>query len=201
MNKAVMASIQPYYVFLIIARLMGWNIPQDKKVEVRKDFPKDKYWNKKAHIYCSKSKKSFNRIPKEYQPLMRPFLGKVIGKFTCDYVDECIPDYKPITQKFFNYDFWDKRGERLEDCLTDEEKAEYAQGKTLYGWQISDLKIYDKPKELREFKDIHTCFFGKTHNCYIEKVCKNSNYDCVNRQFICLTRPPQSWCYVEELKE
>ena len=54
MNKAVMASIQPYYVFLIIARLMGWNIPQYKKVEVRKDFPKDKYWNKKeigrAHV-------------------------------------------------------------------------------------------------------------------------------------------------------
>lgn len=128
MNKAVMISIQSYYVFLIIARLMGWDIPQHKKVEVRKDFPKDKYWNKIAHIYCSKSKKSFNRIPKEYQPLMRPFLGKVIGNFTCEYIDECIPDYNPITQKFFNYDFWDKRGERLEDCLTDEEKAEYAKG-------------------------------------------------------------------------
>ena len=78
MNKEVMVSIQSYFVFLIIAKYMEWNIPQDKKVEVRKDFPKNKCWNKKAHIYCSKSKKSFNRIPKEYQPLMRPLLGKVI---------------------------------------------------------------------------------------------------------------------------
>lgn len=202
MNKAVMASIQPYYVFLIIARLMGWNIPQDKKVEVRKDFPKDKYWNKKAHIYCSKSKKSFNRIPKEYQPLMRPFLGKVIGKFTCDYVDECIPDYNPITQKFFNYDFWDKRGERLEDCLTDEEKAEYAQGKTLYGWHISQLKIYDKPKELREFRKQNVCF--KQGNleelgCW-ECGCTFQDLGECDGRCARLTRPPQSWCYVEEVE-
>lgn len=86
MNKAVMASIQPYYVFLIIAHKMGWNIPQDKKVEVRKDYPKAKDWNKKVDIYCSKNKKSFNRIPKEYQPLMRPLLGKVICEFVCDYI-------------------------------------------------------------------------------------------------------------------
>ncbi len=39
--KSVLISIQPYWVFLIIARLMGWNIPQEKTVEVRKDYPKD----------------------------------------------------------------------------------------------------------------------------------------------------------------
>ncbi len=220
MNKAVMASIQPYYVFLIIARLMGWNIPQYKKVEVRKDFPKDKYWNKKVHIYCSKSKKSFNRIPKEYQPLMRPFLGKVIGEFVCDYVDECIPDYNPMIQKFFNYDFWDKRGERLEDCLTDEEKAEYAQGKTLYGWQISDLKIYDKPKELGEFwaynEEWHKRFDEEDGYCcydatneYGECLTDCGDNTSVKNCYHCweewsgwchrLTRPPQSWFYVEEL--
>ncbi|HRF69875.1 MAG TPA: hypothetical protein PKV66_00430 [Candidatus Pelethenecus sp.] len=194
MNKAVMASIQPYYVFLIIARLMGWNIPQDKKVEVRKDFPKDKAWNKKAHIYCSKNKKSFNRIPKEYQPLMRPFLGKVIGEFVCDYIDECLPDYNPITGKFFNYHFYDKIGNGLEDCLTDEELVDYGKGKPLYGWQISDLKIYDKPKELSEFR--------KPLNCGNYDCCVCHNWDRVDLKCIAmnnvLTRPPQSWCYVEE---
>lgn len=203
MNKAVMASIQPYYVFVIIAKYMGWNIPQDKKVEVRKGFPKDKCWNKKVHIYCSKSKKSFNRIPKEYQPLMRPFLGKVIGEFVCNYIDECIPDYNPITQKFFNYDFWDKMGNRLEDCLSSEELVEYGKGQTLYGWQISELKIYDKPKELSEFK---------TPPCEkSENACDNCKYkvnvgtyyypeyDCYRENGKPLTRPPQSWCYVEEI--
>lgn len=53
--KAITLSIQPYYVFLIIARLMGWNIPQEKTVEVRKDFPKASDWNKVTYIYCSKN--------------------------------------------------------------------------------------------------------------------------------------------------
>lgn len=44
--KAIMLSIQPYYVFLIIARLMGWDIPQEKTIEVRKDCPKDLAWNR-----------------------------------------------------------------------------------------------------------------------------------------------------------
>ena len=44
--KAIMLSIQPYYVFLIIARVMGWDIPQHKTVEVRKDSPKDSAWNR-----------------------------------------------------------------------------------------------------------------------------------------------------------
>ena len=73
MNKSVLISIQPYRAFLIIARIMGWNIPQDKTVEVRKDFPKDSAWNKRVHIYCSKNRKSFNRIPKQYRHLMEKF--------------------------------------------------------------------------------------------------------------------------------
>ena len=84
--KSVLKSIQPYYVYLIIARLMGWDIPQEKTIEVRKDFPKDSAWNKKTLIYCSKNRKSFNRIPKEYQPLMARFLGKVIGQFVCNNI-------------------------------------------------------------------------------------------------------------------
>ena len=39
--KAVLMSIQPYWVFLIIARIMGWKIDKEKTIEVRKNFPKD----------------------------------------------------------------------------------------------------------------------------------------------------------------
>lgn len=63
--KSVLIAIQPYYVFLIIARLMGWSLQQEKTVEVRKDYPKASDWNKVTHIYCSKNRKSFNRIPKD----------------------------------------------------------------------------------------------------------------------------------------
>jgi len=79
MNKSVLIAIQPYYVFLIIARLMGWDIPQEKTIEVRKNYPRDATLNKRVHIYCSRNRRSFNRIPKQYQPLVEKFLGRVIG--------------------------------------------------------------------------------------------------------------------------
>ncbi len=86
MSKSVMISIQPYWVFLIIAKKMGWNVEQEKTIEVRKSHPKGENWDKVAKIYCSKDKKSFNRIPKLYHPLMERFLGKVVGEFVCDKI-------------------------------------------------------------------------------------------------------------------
>lgn len=151
MNKSVLIAIQPYWVFLIISRYMGWNIPQHKTIEVRKDFPKDSVWNRVVHIYCSKSKKSFNRIPKEYQPLMEKFLGKVFGEFVCDNIDRIPFEF---IQDAYNGDFcgWhDLDLDRMH--LHPDDFYEYAKGNNLYGWHISDLKIYDKPKELGEFRN------------------------------------------------
>ena len=177
--KSVLISIQPYWVFLIIARLMGWNIPQEKTVEVRKDYPKASDWDRVTHIYCSKNRKSFNRIPKEYQPFMEKFLGKVIGEFVCDRLDATYPILIPNTDEALYTNEW-VLGSKVEDtCLTLKDISEYGKGKPLYGWHISDLKIYDKPKGLGEF------FTRKVFiNIYIDKQ---------------ITRPPQSWCYVEEL--
>ncbi len=195
MSKAVMVSIQPYYVFLIIAKYMGWNIPQDKKVEVRKGFPQDKCWNKKVNIYCSRSKKSFNRIPKQYQPLMRPFLGKVIGEFICDYIDETYPIIFNSPDKYIYLGDWVKNKANTKNtCLSLKELSNYGKGKPLYTWHISNLKIYNKPKELSEFcimKKCNACKSGYESNaCIYDNNCKVP---------VPLTRPPQSWCYVEEL--
>ena len=55
--------------------------------------------------------------------------------------------------------------------------------------QISDLIIYDKPKELGEFRQCHKCEY-LSH-------CKDGEYSCDGTHR--LTRPPQSWCYVEEV--
>ena len=57
--KSVLISIQPYWVFLIIAKTMGWNISEEKTVEVRKNHPQSENWDKVAKIYCSKDKKVF----------------------------------------------------------------------------------------------------------------------------------------------
>ena len=203
MSKAVMISIQPYYVFLIIARLMGWNIPQEKRIEVRKNFPKNPAWTREVCIYCSKSKKSFNRIPKEYQSLMVKFLGKVIGKFMCNEIYSILGGINdtPILNRA---------------CLTEEEAGDYLgridtpMSNTIYGikqgkaWYISDLVIYDKPKELGEF-NTPTCEKNESEcdNCKY-KVNVGSyyypEYDCPIENGKPLTRPPQSWQYVEPLE-
>lgn len=188
--KSVLISIQPYYVFLIIARLMGWNIPQEKTVEVRKGFPKDPTWNKTVHIYCGKNRKSFNRIPAKYQPLMEKFLGKVIGEFVCDDIRKGRGD-NVIAAYFHN--------NPDETCLTDYELVLYATvGKPLYFWHISELVIYDKPRELGEFwrpcpdnstEKILDCVAG----------IKSCKYKTEELPFQCtaqITSPPQSWCYL-----
>ncbi len=181
--KAIILAIQPYYVFLIIAWHMGWDIPQHKTEEVRKDFPKDIAWNKIVHIYCSKDRKSFNRIPKQYRSLMAKFLGKVIGEFVCDYIRKGGADN--LVQAYYH-------NNPDETCLTDQELVIYANlGEPLFFWHISDLKICDKPKELSEFRT--RCRIS----CFS---CKNPLYSdgtCEERNVKKIVRPPQSWCYVE----
>jgi hypothetical protein len=196
--KAVLISIQPYWVFLIIAKIMGWNIGKEKTFEVRKNYPKAENWNKVAKIYCSKDKRSFSKIPKEYQPFMERLLGKVIGEFVCDTV-------LPISVKYSNPNHHLANREFPLTCLTDKQIMDYlGNGKEGYGWHISDLKIYDKPKSLKSFQKPCVCtdeYEGEEyHNCLCCDFAGDSDYGIVacNRP---ITRPPQSWCYVEEQKD
>lgn len=195
--KSVLISIQPYWVFLIIARLMGWDIPQEKTIEVRKNFPKDSAWNKRVLIYCSKNRKSFNHIPKEYQPLMKKFSGCVIGEFMCDRIEKL---YIPISMSATPPD---KETVEKTTCLSLDELKKYAKGNMfLYGWHISDLRIYDTSKELGEFRTPCPQEFADKYDCSKgNRTCKyfiedEGYFECGKEG---LTRPPQSWQLVEEL--
>ena len=183
--RSVLISIRPYWVFLIIAQIMGWNIRKSKTVEIRKNYPNTENWNRSVRIYCSKDKRSFSQIPKEYQPLMEPFLGKVIGEFVCKKgfaisVREDAPDH------FLE-------GVAGGSCLTAEELRKYAKKNkgylNFFKWGISQLKVYDKPKALSEY--------GTKHKCNLLRKCTEQGFLCAG--YCKLTRPPQSWCYVEEL--
>lgn len=84
-----------------------------------------------------------------------------------------------------------------------------------YGLHISDLIIYDKPKELRAFRVVDN---EAVKECpYRERIYNNpdltngalllGSYLCRDKTNWCtkcktkpLTRPPQSWCYVEVLR-
>lgn len=64
--------------------------------------------------------------------------------------------------------------------------------KNITEMKISDLKIYDKPKELEWFRKCHKCEYGPLERCKRHEFSCDGTYKIVN--------PPQSWCYVEELE-
>lgn len=47
-----------------------------------------------------------------------------------------------------------------QSCLTLGDMHEYLQAAKGYGWHISNLKIYDDPKQLSEFKGLRKTKFG-----------------------------------------
>ena len=79
-----------------------------------------------------------------------------------------------------------------------------AQGEPVYGWQISQLKLYEEPLKLEDFSRHGFCGMNGTGVC--------GNADCENYQpsgnymepptcaidGCILYEAPQSWCYVEE---
>lgn len=125
--------------------------------------------------------------------------GKIIGEFICDRVEEFHEWQLSPQGKFQEAEQHDLDVFLRESCLTIKEVAEYRKNfpyyKPLYCWQISDLKIYDKPKDLSEF-----CIPCKV-SC---ENCKNPLYfECWREEKgkKIVTRPPQSWMYVEEVRK
>jgi predicted transcriptional regulator len=73
----------------------------------------------------------------------------------------------------------------------------YARGAVwLYANVIENAKRYDKPKELSEFKSVKV--IRRYHKKEYDKYEKLSHSH--RAQVAYFERPPQSWCYVEELK-
>jgi len=129
----------------------------EKTIEVRKTRPR-RILPYKVYIYETKSNGG---------------RGAVVGEFT---IHNIIPFSVP-------YPAWQGEAEYeiLKDaCLTYKEAHQYLGAETGYAWCISELKVYDKPKNLREFR-------APEHNAN----CDRNNL---------LLAPPQSFCYVEELE-
>lgn len=168
-EKAVLISIRPKWCGLIANG--------SKTLEIRKTKP-HLQTPFKCYIYCTSSNVHECLLQNESgAKLIRAINyktaipvggyvgnGKVIGEFICDEIINAID--------IGGNDFYAKSCMSLEEWLkyTDNHKGE------MWCWHISDLVIYDKPKELNEF--------------VVER------YPCLAK----LKRPPQSWCYVEEVE-
>ena len=182
--KSVMLSIQPKWVEKIVKG--------EKTIEVRKSAPKCEE-PFKAYIYesrngghrckhCNEKDSCYSYAPKNVGCYNGS--GKVIGEFICNNASE------------LDYVYYWNNGYEFETCLTYRQVADYGKGKPLYGWHISDLKIYDRPRELSEFS--RPCSYsGLCFSCKRTSFKKDGNLLCNTK----ITRPPQSWMHVEDLGE
>lgn len=204
--KSVLISIRPKWCELIASG--------EKTVEMRKTRPNIQT-PFKCYIYCTKRKMvTCSEVNGN---------GKVIGEFICDkltYVEARIDDNGE--KHLANANFLLRKS-----FLSEKQMFDYlynADRKTGGGWawHISDLKIYDKTRDLSEFwaynEELHKrydsdedfCCYNDT-NEYGEALtdCGDA-YNNILNCYRCweewsgwchhVTRPPQSWCYVEELQ-
>ena len=196
--RKVLASLKPYYYYLV-----GEGI---KTIEVRKNMPKASDWDNEVLFYMSKDEKSFAKIPKEFQEKYRKHFGKVGMQFICNKVDEYnfhngLTEFNSMglpSRIYGSYLIFADDYKSM--CLSYDEVKNYGKGKTLYGWHISDLKIYDRPRELSDF--YRECKKPCKPNkgkilCITTKSLKMNG--CNGK--IPLTRAPQSWQYIEDLGE
>lgn len=160
--KTILISIRPKWVAKI---LKG-----EKTIEVRKTAPKCEL-PVTVYIYCTKG---------DYiGHLSNRYVGKVVAKFTLNKIENFVNGMNELEREWdgkpdaeYDYFAYEKALEKA--CLTYEEADEYCPDQSFYAWHISDLQIFDEPKELDEFKeDFQSLVYSRK------------------------PRPPFSWCYVE----
>lgn len=179
--RSVLISIQPKWCELIASG--------KKTVEVRKSKPKLKT-PFKVYIYCTKDFKPNVK----YGFKLWAGRGKVIGEFVCDYIFEIKTEYEIHTELPGNpvetwHSWEDAPEEYLEDadiekatCLSfGDIKCYMWNSPGCFCWHISNLVIYDQPKDLGAFTKPYGTIVRAFDSPYIQ-------------------RPPQSWRYVEELE-
>lgn len=161
--KSVLISIQPKWCELIASG--------KKTVEVRKNRPRvDTPF--KCYIYQTLHREHNGRTHSD---------GKVIGEFVCNEIYLLMQTMSGIAVADMDWCVIDPNWFRDASCLTDEEICNYLKDNDGFAWLISDLVIYDKPKELSNF--------------WVEG---NQTFDYP--PLTKLKRPPQSWYYVEVRK-
>lgn len=171
----------------------------EETIEVQKTRPKEET-PFKCYIYCTKGENLWltQKGVKSKTELAGYLLnGKVIGDFVCDKIEKL---EEHIEEGGLYYTL--KSDFNEETQLDNWQLRDYGKGKPLYAWHISDLHIYDKPKELSEFKKTkeriaRTCGMQARNG-----LCRAIDHEELCDNVKCCFKtpcPPKSWCYVEEL--
>ena len=193
MSKAVMLSIRPKWCEKIVNG--------EKTIEVRKTRPKLET-PFKCYIYCtmdhpyiSVSCGKLDNLNYRTNTVGR-CNGKIIGEFTCDRIYKIDKDSTDFLFKAGGLSVYKQAAE--EKCglcatMTDDELLGYLGHYQGYGWHIADLRIYDTPRDLGEFKPVWSVDAG----CCACLQYDYAKMDCGEKV---ISRPPQSGCYVEDVQ-
>ena len=169
MARSVMLSVRPEWVDKIASG--------DKTIEIRKTRPKMEP-PFKCYIYQTMPKRGdINHMD-----------GRVVGEFTCDRIMRYVKiETNRYDVKYMRQDVGDTLAHYLEKsdfdsmAMKPERFVKYGNGRQLYGWHISDLKVYDEPRALQSFKKWHDDGMWSHHQP--------------------ITKAPQSWCYVDFVED
>lgn len=200
--KAILISIKPQWVAKILNR--------EKTVEIRKRFPKDYVgW---VCIYCTENSKLLHknvadiwrvedkdfqnenkRLGIEQEPA---YNGKVVARFWCDNVGVIKLNYcftvPTIAYTTFADKYYSDSDLQVASCLSGGELTRYLgtdKKEVGFAIPISQLEIFDTPKELSEFK--HYKKFSEID--YMLPIPKKETCE----RLVPLTRAPQSRQYIE----
>ena len=199
--KSVLISVQPKWVEKIASG--------KKTREVRKTRPKLEA-PFKCYIYETMTKLISFHFDwgnlTQWQKTLINGRGRVIGEFICDKIDEYLCEKYEWEDGDVSLEYRIRTVEGQKTCLEYDEVRKYGNEKPLYFWHISDLKIYNKPKELSEFY----IYDGEKRRPSIDCEHKKPGYShdwCLQmdgrfcNQCLCdkkrLKGPPQSWQYIE----
>lgn len=187
---AILISIRPEWV----AKILNG----EKTIEIRKTKPKCEL-PCKVYIYCTKGSCSnkkqeilcyYNNTNKyelfNKQQYEKEFCFDVNGKVVAEFILNEVTDLRKMHHL-------KATGLILYKGAMD--MAQYDEYGGRYAWHISNLKVYDNPKELSDF--ILLPKKGNCETCFLypnmcRKVCLKTEHN--------LFKPPQSWCYCDELE-
>lgn len=181
-EKAIIISLNPQWYY--------WISEGSKTLELRKSRPKLKT-PFKVYVYLTKF-----HLPRNLGWGGKPADcgGHVVGEFICDSITK------------YQYGIgYDENYASLHLMLSGKFKDakeiyDYGRGKTLYGWHISKLKVYDKPKKLSDFYKICDGLYD-CGMCWDCEYAIGEEHDCGKNGKTFLSKPPQSWEYIDGVEK
>lgn len=180
--RAILMSIKPKWCELIFGG--------EKTIEVRKTALETPF---KVYVYETQGATETPWVDKDGDLIWKG-RGQVVGEFVCD---EKYDIQFAGASYMINNDISLTNGIARQSCLWYDDMFSYLGVKGGAALHITKPKRYDKPKNIKKFRK--PCPYGDLpcRECPSCEEDESGYIQCFNT----VNRPPQSFCYVEEIEE